>query len=167
MTEPVSIRMATPADAPAIAALVRSLSRYFLADPERPEAAEEFFRTITTEAVAGYMEGGRFRYHLAEIQGETVGVAGMRDDEHLYHLFVAERFHRRGIGVRLWECARADAVARGNPGRFTLNATLGAVPLYERLGFTPTGPVVETHGIVFRPMELVSHRDTDISHPEF
>ena len=40
-------------DAPAITALVGSLARYFLADPESPEAAADFFRTIPPEAISG------------------------------------------------------------------------------------------------------------------
>ena len=151
--ESLPIRQATPEDTPAIAALVLSLSRYFLADPERPEAAEAFFRTITPEAIAGYISGGRFRYHVAEDARELAGVVAVRDGGHLYHLFVAERFHRRGLATRLWEHARGDAIARGNPGRFTVNASLIAVPLYERLGFAASAPAVVQDGIAFQAME--------------
>lgn len=150
MTGPFALRPATPADAPAIGALVRSLARYFLADPERPQDAEAFFRTLFPEAIAANLEGGRFRYHLLEADGALAGVVGVRDGSHLYHLFVEERFHRRGLATRLWEHARRDA---GDPERFTVNASLIAVPLYERLGFAATGPVVVQDGIAFRPME--------------
>ena len=147
----MEIRAATTHDAPAISALLRSLADYFLADPDRPEDAEAFFRTITPEAIAGFIDGGRFRYHVAEAQGVLAGAVGVRDGAHLYHLFVAERFHRRGLATRLWEHARAEA---GNPGRFTVNASRFAVPLYERLGFTATGEVEVKDGIAFQPMVL-------------
>ena len=154
MAEPLAIRAATAADAPAISALVLSLARYFLADPERPEAAEAFFQTISPEAIAGYIESGRFRYHLAESGGDLAGVVAIRDGAHLYHLFIAERFHRRGLATRLWEHARAEALAGGNPGRFTVNSSLFAVPLYERLGFAPAGAAIVKDGIAYQPMAL-------------
>lgn len=43
-----------------------------------------------------YLTEGRCRYHVAESAGKLVGVVGVRDDTHLFHLFVAEGFHRRG-----------------------------------------------------------------------
>lgn len=147
----MQIRTATPEDAPAISALVSSLSGYFLADPDHPEAAAAFFRTITPEAIAGFIEGGRFVYHVAEDGGRLAGAVGVRDGSHLYHLFVDERFHRRGIATRLWEHALAEA---GYPARFTVNASLFAVPLYERLGFTAAGDAVVKDGIAFQPMVL-------------
>jgi len=154
VTAPFPIRPATPDDAPAIGALVRSLARYFLADSERPGDAEAFFRTLEPGVITANLEGGRFRYHLADAEGVLAGVVGVRDGSHLYHLFVDERFHRRGLASRLWEHARRDAEAAGNRGRWTVNASLAAVPLYERLGFAATGPVVAQDGIAFRPMAL-------------
>ncbi len=154
MPEPLIIRAATPADAPAISALVLSLASYFLADPARPEAAEAFFATITPEAIAGYMDGGRFRYHVAEAGGELAGAVAIRDGAHLYHLFVARRFHRRGLATRLWEHARAEALTHGNPGRFTVNSSLHAIPLYEHLGFTASGAAMVKDGLAFQPMVL-------------
>lgn len=154
MAEPLSIRSATAADAPAISVLVVSLAPYFLADPQQPDAAAAFFATITPEAIAGYIDGGRFRYHIAEAGSELAGVVAIRDGAHLYHLFVAERFHRRGLATRLWDHARAEALAHGNPGRFTVNSSLFAIPLYQRLGFAASGDAVVKDGLAFQPMEL-------------
>jgi GNAT superfamily N-acetyltransferase len=83
-----------------------------------------------------------------------VGVAGIRDTTHVYHLFVAEAFHRQGLATSLWEIAKAAALAAGNPGRFTVYSSLHAVPVYERFGFRATGPEVHKHGVAFVPMEL-------------
>lgn len=149
---PLAIRPADAGDAPRISALIRALAGYFLVDPANPDAAEGFFRTVSPEAVAGYLADGRHRYHLAEVAGGMAGVVGMRDDAHLLHLFVAEPFHRRGIARRLWARARDEARAAGNPGRFTVNSSLPARPLYESLGFVPTGDPVEKDGIRFVPM---------------
>jgi GNAT superfamily N-acetyltransferase len=150
-----TIREATTDDAGAISGMIASLARYFLADPDEPEAAAEFFQTITPAVIARHIAGGQYRYHVAELDGELAGAVGVRDAEHLYHLFVPERFHGRGIGGRLWEVARGAAMAQGNPGRFTVNSSDYAIPLYERLGFTATGPLQVMNGIAFMPMQLV------------
>jgi GNAT superfamily N-acetyltransferase len=86
-------------------------------------------------------------------QGENLaGVVALRDNAHLYHLFVAPAFQGQGLSRMLWEHARGDALSRGNTGAFTVNATPYAVPVYERFGFQATGPRVETKGIAFVPM---------------
>jgi GNAT superfamily N-acetyltransferase len=150
----ILIREARPQDAGAISALISSLARYALADPEAPEAATAFFQSITPDAIAQLLTGGRFRYHVAEAAGVLVGVVGVRDASHLYHLFVAEAFHRRGIAARLWAVARSEALGQGHPGRFTVNSSLYARSFYERLGFVATGLPRVQDGVAFIPMEL-------------
>lgn len=150
----VTLREATAHDAEAIGALVASLAPYFLADPDDPEAAAPFFASVAPDAQRRYLTEGRCRYHVAESGGELVGVVGVRDDSHLFHLFVAEGFHHRGLAARLWEVARSAARVAGNPGRFTVNASLYAVAVYERFGFRATGPEMRKDGVAYVPMEL-------------
>ena len=155
MSEPAHIRDATEADAPAISALIHTLTAYFLADAEDPGSAEGFFKTITVEAVRGYLRDDRYRYHLAETAaGSLAGVVGVRDTTHLYHLFIDQRFHGRGLGGRLWAAAKDAARRAGNPGQFTVNSSRYGVPIYTRFGFVATGPEVVKEGIAFIPMEL-------------
>ncbi|HZG41501.1 MAG TPA: GNAT family N-acetyltransferase, partial [Longimicrobium sp.] len=150
----LTIREATPDDAGRISALIASLARYFLADPERPQDAAAFFETITSSTIADAMASGRYRYHVAESAGELAGIVGVRDAGHLYHLMVAERFHGRRVASTLWEVARKAAAEGGNTGGFTVNSSLDAVPVYERFGFTATGAVQVQNGIAFMPMEM-------------
>jgi hypothetical protein len=42
----------------------------------------------------------------------------------------------------------------GNPGQFTVNASLNAVPVYEKFGFVQQGEAQRMHGICFQPMRL-------------
>ena len=146
--DPIALRKAAPADAEAISALATALAPYFLADPDRPEDAAFFFTTITPEAIRGYLEGG-FSYHLAEADGALAGLIGIRGGSHVYHLFVDERFHRRGVAARLWERARNAADASD---RFTVNASRYAVPVYRRFGFVAEGPEMVQDGVAFQPM---------------
>jgi GNAT superfamily N-acetyltransferase len=148
-----TLRAARPEDAGAISALITSLSRYFLADPDDPGAAAAFFRTISPAGMAEILASGRYRYHVAEAEGVLAGVVGVRDAGHLYHLFVAEPYHGRGIAARLWETAQREARAAGSPGRFTVNSSRYAIPFYERLGFTATDALQVKDGLAFLPMQ--------------
>jgi GNAT superfamily N-acetyltransferase len=150
----LTIREATPDDAGRISTLIASLARYFLADPERPQDAAAFFETITPATIADSIAGGRYRYHLAEGAGELAGIVGVRDAGHLYHLMVAEPLHGQGIASTLWDIAKEAAASDGNTGRFTVNSSVNAVPVYGRFGFVATGAVQVQNGIAFVPMEL-------------
>jgi GNAT superfamily N-acetyltransferase len=157
----LTIREATPQDAGRISALIASLARYFLADPDRPQDAAAFFETITPSAIADSIASGRYRYHLAERAGGLAGVVGVRDTGHLYHLMVAEALHGRGIASTLWNAAKKAAASEGNTGTFTVNSSVNAVPVYERFGFTATGAVQVQNGIAFVPMELAGRSPPD------
>jgi GNAT superfamily N-acetyltransferase len=153
--ESLVVRPARAEDAEAISGLINSLFRYFLSDPDRPEDAEAFFRKISVEGIAEVLADERYRYQVAEAGGILAGVVGMRDGAHLYHLFVAEPFHGQGIGARLWDTARREARARGNPGRFTVNSSRYAIPVYERLGFVATDALQVMDGLAYLPMALL------------
>lgn len=148
------IRPATPADAGAISALIHGVSAYFTLHPDG-EGADEFFATITPEAIAGYLASPAYAYRVAEDDGALAGVVAIRDNTHLYHLFVAAAHHGRGLARELWTEAMQAALEAGNPGEFTVNSSVYAQPVYERFGFRPTGPRVEEKGIAFIPMKLV------------
>jgi GNAT superfamily N-acetyltransferase len=148
------IRPATPADAAAISALILGVSRFFTLHPDG-EGAEAFLARVSPEAIGGYLASPDYAYLVAEEEGALAGVVAIRDNAHLHHLFVAQAFHGRGLSRRLWDTARHAALRAGNPGEFTVNSSLYAVPVYEKFGFRPTGPRVEQHGIAWVPMKLV------------
>lgn len=163
----LTLREATPEDAGRISTLIASLARYFLADADRPQDAGAFFETIAPATIAASIASGRYRYHLAERGGELAGIVGVRDAGHLYHLMVAEPLHGQGIASTLWGAAKKAASLDGNTGKFTVNSSLNAVPVYQRFGFTATHDVQVQNGIAFVPMELgggsPSDRPTDVA----
>jgi ribosomal protein S18 acetylase RimI-like enzyme len=105
------------------------------------------------DAIVKFVSDG-FRYHVALAGDEIVGFVGIRDNRHLYHLFVAESFQRRGVGRRLWEVAHEECRSRSHAGPFTVNSSTNAIPMYERLGFRRTAPTQDQGGVVFNPMAL-------------
>ncbi|AVR98056.1 GNAT family N-acetyltransferase [Pseudoduganella armeniaca] len=148
-------RPATIADAPALGALVLDLLPYLTIDPAG-KGADEFVAHIDGAAQLRYLRQPNFRYRLATRQGKLAGFIALRDNSHLFHLFVGRSWHGQGLGRRLWELARAEALAAGNPGVFTVNASDHALPMYRRFGFEPTGPREAQRGIAWTPMRLGS-----------
>ena len=150
-------RPARETDSPAIAALLDSLAAHILADPGAPAAAA-FIASISPTAIAGYIRNPDYRYILGYIGETLVGAAAMRDNSHLYHLFVSARFQRRGIAKTLWTQLRDGAIAAGGTGAFTVNSSINAIAVYSRLGFVAAGEVQHKNGLQFQPMRLAAER---------
>lgn len=115
---------------------------------------EIFLASISASAIEGYIRAENFCYQVGESAGQLVGVVAIRDNSHLYHLFVAREFQDQGLARTLWQSAREAAIQRGNSGRFTVNASLNAAPVYQRFGFVATEPAQTLHGVTFQPMLL-------------
>jgi GNAT superfamily N-acetyltransferase len=149
----MNIERAAIADAPRISALIRTLSNPFFVSPTG-DGAEPFLASVSESAIQGYISASNFEYLLAKKEDQLAGVIALRDNSHLFHLFVAQPFQGQGLGSKLWQVVKGKAVRQGNPGKFTVNSSLNARPVYERFGFVAGGPVVQAHGIAFQPMQL-------------
>ena len=143
----------TDADVPSVASLLEFLGREHIIHEFSAEAQARFLANNNEDRIRAFVARG-FRYHVAESAGRIVGFVGVRDNKHLYHLFVANDFQRRGLGRRLWVAARDECIAAGNPGLFTVNSSNNAVPVYERLGFARSGPAKNNGGVVYNPMAM-------------
>lgn len=145
----MKIRPATSGDAPGISALILSVAHFFTLDPEG-RGAEDFLQSLQPEAVVARLATAAFTTWVAVVgRNDLAGVIVVRDGSHLFHLFVAEPFQRRGWARQLW----LHALSQTRHGaRITVNATPFAQGFYERMGFIATGPSVQTRGIAFVPM---------------
>ncbi|HEY1148842.1 MAG TPA: GNAT family N-acetyltransferase, partial [Pseudoduganella sp.] len=104
-----TIRFATPDDAPAISALIVTLQPFLTIAPDGA-GAEQFMATIQPEVIAANLRAENYRYQLALLADTLAGVVAVRDNTHLFNLYVAEEFHGQGLGRKLWEAAREDAL---------------------------------------------------------
>lgn len=143
----------TDHDVPAAAALMRALSLEYFLHEGGPEAAAHFTDENNEAGLRGFMQAG-IRYYAAVENGTLAGFIAIRDNSHLFHMFVSKSHHRKGVARQLWDVARAEAMAQGNPGMFTVNASNYAVPVYEKMGFVRTGPTQSKNGIFYNPMQL-------------
>ncbi len=149
----VSIRQAHIQDAPSISELLVVASQEFVVGEFSEEGRAYYLSQLTPERVVEKLSSD-FRFYVAEINNRLAGVAAIRANTHLYYLFVAKPFHRKGTARRLWEVVKADAIRLGNPGLFTVNASRVAVSAYERLGFVQKESAKELQGIRYTPMEF-------------
>ena len=137
---------------------MRSLSDEFIVHESADEAAAAFARENDADGIRSFVRAG-MAYYVAEIAGQLAGFIAMRENKHVFHMFVDKRFHRQGIARALWVLARAHALEAGNPGVFTVNSSNYAVPVYEALGFTRTAVTQYLNGIYYNPMQLGRHRE--------
>lgn len=147
------IRNITDNDIAEVAILMRTLSQQFITNEGSVAASEMFARENDAAAIRSFIQAG-MAYHVAEQDGAIVGFIAVRECKHLFHMFVDQRHHRRGIARALWAAARQAAQRGGNDGVFTVNSSNYAVPVYEALGFVRTEPTQCKNGIYYNPMKL-------------
>lgn len=148
------IEVATPADAKEISELIIELSEPFYTSPSRA-GAEPFLASVSPEAEHGYLSAANFSFFVARLEEKIVGVVALRDNSHLFHLFVTKSFQGNRLASKLWSVIKSKAQQGGNAGSFTVNSSLNAIPVYERFGFVRQGEVQHMHGLAFQPMRLV------------
>ena len=152
-----ALRIATPADAEALDALMKASTRDLFPrfyDARQTASSVEYVARIDRTL----LEDGT--YFVIEVEGDPVACGGWSRRDKLYSgsadqegrdrlldpqteaahvraMFVRPDWTRRGLGTQILETAEAAARAEGFR-RLTLGATLPGVPLYERFGFHET-----------------------------
>ncbi len=117
--------------------------------PDQPPAAVIALEESLGARIIRQRMAAGLRFHLAFVDGVLAGVAAVRNNSHIVHLFVGTRYQGRGIARKLWERLRKGCQRRAGTQVFTLNAAAGAVPVYRHFGFVfdrhpsrPRGKVV-------------------------
>lgn len=149
----MNLRRGTVVDAGPIAELIASFQSELTLDPSGA-GADQYLASVSEQAERLYLESPKYSFIVAEDGGTVAGFIAIRDNTHLFHLFVAGPLHRQGLARRLWHEAKEEALERGNPGEFTVNSSVNAIAVYKSFGFVPSAPVTTAHGITFLPMRL-------------
>ncbi|HYW50573.1 MAG TPA: GNAT family N-acetyltransferase [Gemmatimonadaceae bacterium] len=154
MTGEPRLRLATPADVPAITALirdsVRGLSDGLYSDAEIEESLVTVFGVdsqlladgtyFVIEDDIGLAASGGWSRRATVYGGDQakrepdVPLDPARDAARIRAFYVSPRCARRGLARRLYQACESAAVAAGFT-RFLLGSTLPGIPLYESLGF--------------------------------
>ena len=151
----IRFRLGRPQDARAIGELARRVPRPWILPEQLAGAAAPMLAGMRAWIIRRKIVAGQ-RFQLAWLEsGRLVGVAAMRDDVHLFQLFVGTRWHGRGIARQQWRRTLHDARQRSGSCHFTLNSSAMAVPVYRHLGFMPSGPLTASDtGLIVQPMRL-------------
>ena len=116
-----------------------------------PEGTEEFRHALHDES---YLAG--LEYFGAFDRDALVGMVGIRKDKcHICFFFVDGKYHRIGIGTRLFERIKAEYPDK----TITLNSSPYGLPFYKSLGFHETDLEQTVNGIRFTPMTLQIKRN--------
>jgi GNAT superfamily N-acetyltransferase len=134
MKSRLHMRLARAEDARIIGVLVRRVTHRWIVPTQPPAAVGPMLASMSARVIRARIAAG-LRFHLAFVGDVLVGVAAIRDDSHVFHLFVGTRYQGQGIARKLWERLRNDCVRRAGTRVFTLNAAKEAVPVYLRFGF--------------------------------
>lgn len=147
------IREATIDDTADISDLIRPLVEKYIACEFSPQGARNLLASMEPDAIEGYFKSG-FKYHVAVEDDVLAGVVGVRENKHVYHLFVADAFRGRGLARELWHVARDACRQAGNAGEFTVNSSKFAVEMYRKFGFVESAPPETKNGVTAIPMRL-------------
>jgi predicted GNAT family N-acyltransferase len=91
----------------------------------------------------------------AEIDGELVGIIGVRDWSLVFLLFVRGDQQGKGIAKSLLaEALQRCRTANPDLAQVTVNSSPNAVGAYRRMGFIPTSEEQLTNGVRYVPMAL-------------
>ena len=149
----MQIRAATRADTLSISELISSLVSEFILPTCTEQGAQLLLNSMNQSSIEHYFDSG-YQYNVAVINDTIVGVIGIRDNSHLYHLFVAKSHQGKGISKKLWDYGKQQSINNGNPGFFTVNSALNASDLYIKWGFEAQSEIRERAGIKDIPMRL-------------
>ena len=109
------------------------------------EGIEEFRKCLHDEE---YLAG--IEYYGAYDAEKLVGIIGIRPDrKHICFFFVDGKYHRQGIGTRLFRSVLQDYPEQ----TITVNSSPYGVPFYHALGFEDSDKEQTVNGIRFTPMK--------------
>ncbi len=129
----VSLRPYVPADAKRCAEIFRSSIDELAAEDYDADQREAWASAADDEAAfAARLAGGLTL--IAMIDGAAVGFASLKGADVIDMLYVDPEYARQGAGGALIDALMKLAGARGAK-RLTAEASDGARPLFERLGF--------------------------------
>jgi ribosomal protein S18 acetylase RimI-like enzyme len=147
----MNFRDATAADLPAIDRVFRQSFRDTFAHLYDPEDLAAFFASFTSEAWADEFADPRYRFRVAEVDGEIVGYVKLGPSAlpvetdkralELRQIYVIKAHHGSGIAAALSEWAIDEARRRGFEELYltVYVDNQRARRFYDRYGFEPVG----------------------------
>ena len=150
---PYKIRWATPQQWKDTMGMVWDTFMKFEGQDYSGEGIRNFYDFITDEKLYQAFLKGRYQMMVALDEEEVVGMASVRNCNHLSLLFVKDTHHHKGIGKKLLDCFGEYLKTEMGEIRMTVQAAPYALKFYEKVGFYATGPEQQFGGIRVTSME--------------
>ncbi|MDN3611658.1 GNAT family N-acetyltransferase [Vibrio ostreicida] len=143
-------------DASAISQLIIPLARQYICPTCEASIETLLLESMSEHNIALNLEG-ECCYHMAlDKSGKLLGVIGMRQETHLFHLFVADGYQGQGIARQLWHYVKSDTLNRLGGlslrltlrlmlSRFTANLALSALAVSDSVVGWSTCPCCCQH----------------------
>lgn len=152
----INIRKATVQDAKGISKLITSLTAKYICPTCDDSMHNILLRSMSESKVTEYLSDDYDYVVATNDKHEIIGVSGIRDKSHLYHLFVSDDYQGQGLSRKLWENVKSEALKNGNQGRFTVNSAVNSESVYLKFGFVRTEGIRNREGMIDIPMVLES-----------
>lgn len=145
------IRLAQVNECEALSKIATEAANKFIVGELTVEGREKLLSSLGPASIANDFAAG-IMFWVAEQNGRFLGYVAMKPPAHLYHLYVDEAFHGRGVGKALFAEAIRIWSQTHSFDNLTVNASRYAVPIYEKWGFFPTEGLVDRCGVICFPM---------------
>ncbi len=149
----LDIRELRIVDCIAASRLINEVAEIFIAPDFTPQGMNHFLAFTRSSALCERLENGALILGAWDKE-QFVGLIEFREGPHIALLFTAASWQGRGIARKLLDAALVHYFRQhGASEKLTVNASLFAVPIYQKLGFSVSGPEQNVNGICFVPME--------------
>ncbi len=150
---PYTIRWALPDDWDPAMDMVWKTFLQFEGKDYAQEGIDNFDTFIHDGSLRRMFLKGCYQMLIALDGGRVVGMASVRNGNHLSLLFVDEAYHHRGIGSALLGRLCRYLADEAGEHSLTLTAAPYAVDFYKKLGFYAVRPEEQFSGIRVTSME--------------
>jgi GNAT superfamily N-acetyltransferase len=117
------------------------------------QGVRNFYRFITDDKLRHAFLKGEYQMMAAYDGSHMIGIASVRNGNHLSLLFVEEFYHKKGVGSALLHRLFQYLAEEAGERYMTVKASPYAVGFYRKLGFRTVTPEEEFAGIRVTSME--------------
>jgi len=146
----IEIRRALKSDALSISELIIPLVKDFVSGDYSEQASNIVLNSMAVKRIESNIESS-IEYFVAVEEKQIIGVLGIKQENHIYHCFVDQQYHRQGIARSLCRYWLSESRAH----KITVNSSKYAVEFYKSLGFGGGKDIFEKNGVICYPMVLL------------
>lgn len=136
-----------------ISNLIMHVFNEFVAPDYSAEGINTFLDYINYQNIIKRHQSNNHFLITAKIEAKLVGIIEIRDYNHICLFFVDAKYHKIGIGKKLFH---ESLYICNNKGirELDVNSSFYAVPIYEKFGFKQIAPEQLKNGIRFIPLKI-------------